>query len=71
MKGQVMKREWGVFDNREENGQIHTIPMWQRKKHELTMQCDCIPRIEPGEDGDAVMHNVIKKAKAVGVNRDA
>lgn len=55
---------WGVFDNRDENGQIHTIPMWQRKWHHLTMQCDCIPQIEPGEDGDLVKHNVIMAKKA-------
>jgi hypothetical protein len=52
-----------VIDNREENGQIHTVPMWQRRRHDLTMQCDCIPEIEPSEDGDLVNHQVIKKTE--------
>jgi hypothetical protein len=58
-----VKRLWGVIDNREENGQIHTVPMWQRRRHDLTMQCDCIPEIEPSEDGDLVNHQVIKKTE--------
>lgn len=55
-------KRWGLFDIRDENGQVHSVPMWQRKRHDLTLQCECVPELECCEHGDLVKHNVFTAA---------